>query len=98
MSASAPASAVTVEATIAAIEKQFDGVEFVEKKAYHRIALDKLTLGYAYVRGVRPAVEVIKADGSGGYDYVSIKSKADLTKAISLMKAVEKRAAKKASK
>ena len=64
MSASAPASAVTVEATIAAIEKQFDGVEFVEKKAYHRIALDRLTLGYVYLRGRTPGGRGHQADGT----------------------------------
>jgi hypothetical protein len=89
--------AITVEQLTDAITKQWPDATLVEKKAYHRIALDKLTLGYAYVRGVRPAVEVIKADGSG-YDYISVRTKSDLTRAIRAMRAVEQRAAKKASK
>jgi hypothetical protein len=90
------ASPITVEATVAAVTKTWPEAELVEKKAYHRVALGKLTLGYAYLRQ-RPAFEVIKADGSGKYDYFGIKTKADLTRAINAMKAVEKRAAKKAA-
>jgi hypothetical protein len=90
-----PASAITVEQVTDAISKQWPEAELVEKKAYHRIALDKLTLGYAYVRGVRPAVEVIRPDGK--YDYFSVKTAADLRKAISAMKKVEAKAAKKAA-
>src|SRR4249920_1377938 len=93
-----PASAITVEQLTDAITKQWPSSSLVEKKAYHRIALDKLTLGYAYVRGTRPAVEVIKADGSGKYDYISISTKADLTKAINAMKKVESNATKLAAK
>ena len=78
--------AITGEQLTDAIAKQWPSSQLVEKKAYHRIALDRITLGYAYVRGVRPAVEVIKADGTSKYDYVAIKSKADLAKAIKLMK------------
>jgi hypothetical protein len=88
------ASAITVQPLADAIAKQWPEATLVEKKAYHRIALDKLTLGYAYVTGTRPAVEVPKGDGK--YLYVSVKTKADLTKTINAMKAVEKRAAKKA--
>ena len=89
--------AITVDATVAAVTKQWPEAELVEKKAYHRIALGKLTLGYAYIRGQRPAFEVIKLDGSGKYDYFPVKTKADLTKAINAMKAVEKRESKKAA-
>jgi hypothetical protein len=88
---------ITVDQTIAAVRKQWPEVELVKKKAYHRVALGKLTLGYTYIRGQRPAFEVVKPDGSGKYDYIAIKSKADLTKAINAIKAVEKRAAKKAT-
>jgi hypothetical protein len=88
-----PASAITVEQLTDAISKQWPAATLVEKKAYHRIALDKLTLGYAYVRGVKPAVEVIRPDGK--YDYIGIKTRADLKRAVSSMKKVEQRAAKK---
>ena len=91
------ASAITVQQLTDAISKQWPEAELVEKKAYHRIALDKLTLGYAYLRGVRPAVEVTKGDGSGKYDYIGIKTKADLNRAISSMKKVEAKASKKAA-
>jgi hypothetical protein len=91
-----PASAITVQQLTDAISKEWPDSQLVEKKAYHRVALDKLTLGYAYIRGQRPAVEVIKQDGSGKYDYFSVKTAADLRKAISAMKKVEAKAAKKA--
>ena len=87
--------AVTVVQLTDAISKQWPEAQLVEKKAYHRIALNRLTLGYAYVRGQRPAVEVIRPDGK--YDYVGIKTRADLTRAINAMKAVEKRATAKAT-
>jgi hypothetical protein len=89
------ASAITVEATTAAIAAQWPAAELVEKKTYHRIALGKLTLGYACIRGQRPAFEVVRPDRK--YDYIGIKTKADLTRAISAMKKVEQRAAKKAT-
>jgi hypothetical protein len=91
------ASAITVQQLTDAISKEWPESQLVEKKAYHRIALDKLTLGYAYVRGVRPAVEVIKPDGSGKYDYIGIRTSADLRKAITAMKKVEAKAAKRAA-
>ena len=92
-----PHHAITVEQLTDAITKQWPSSKLVEKKAYHRIALDKLTLGYAYVRGTRPAVEVIKPTAAASTTTSPIKTKADLTKAINAMKAVEKRAAKKAA-
>jgi hypothetical protein len=83
------ASASTVQQLTDAISKEWPESELIEKSAYHRIALGKLTLGYAYIRGHRPAVEVIKADGSGKYDYIGIKTAADLRRAVSAMKKVE---------
>jgi hypothetical protein len=90
------ATAITVQQLTDAISMQWPEATLVEKKAYHRIALDKLTLGYAYVRGVKPAVEVPKGDGK--YSYISITTKTDLNRAISSMKKVEQRAAKKLAK
>jgi hypothetical protein len=90
------ASPIIAEATVAAITKTWPEAEFVAKKSYHRVSLGKLTLGYAYLNG-RPAFEVIRPDGSGKYAYFGIKTKADLANAIAAMRAVEKRAAKKAA-
>lgn len=89
------ASAITVEKTTAEIAKAFPGVELVEKKAYHRVALGKVTLGYAYIRGTRPAIEVVNGDGK--YTYFGVKTAADLRSAIAAMRKVEKAAAKKAA-
>jgi hypothetical protein len=91
-------ASITVEQLTDAISKEWPQATLVEKKAYHRVALDKLTLGYAYIRGQRPAVEVIKQDGSGKYDYIGIKTSADLKRAISSMKKVEAKASKLAAK
>ena len=88
-------SPITVEQTVAAVTKQWPEAELVAKKAYHRIALDKLTLGYAYLGGRKPAFEVLRPDGK--YDYIGIGTKADLRRAITAMKKVQAAAAKKAA-
>jgi hypothetical protein len=80
------ASAITVQQLTDAISKEWPQATLVEKSAYHRIALDRLTLGYCYIRGQRPAVEVI-----------SVKTAADLRKAVAAMRKVEAKAAKKAA-
>jgi hypothetical protein len=89
------ASAITVQQLTDAISKEWPQATLVEKSAYHRIALDRLTLGYCYIRGQRPAVEVIRPDGK--YDYISVKTAADLRKAVAAMRKVEAKAAKKAA-
>lgn len=71
--------------------------KLVEKKAYHRIDQDGLTLGYAYLGVRQPSVEV--PTGHGGYDRVSVTSKPDIKVVLNKLQAVADRAAaKKAAK
>jgi hypothetical protein len=93
-----PSASITVEQLTDAISKEWPEATLVEKSAYHRIQLGKTALAYAYIRGVKPALEVLRTDGSGKYTYFSVATRADLKRAISAMKKVEARAAKKASK
>lgn len=82
------------------VKSTFPGVELTQKSAYIRAHLGRTTLGYLYPspNGGKSAVETIKLDGSGKYTYQAIATKADLTKAINAMKAVQKAAEKKAAK
>ena len=82
---------------ITEVKKAFPGVELTQKKAYIRAHLGEgrgTTLGYLYPsnNGGKSAVETIKADGSGKYDYTAISNAAELKKAIAAMRAVQKRA------
>ena len=107
MSASAPAStrkpAVDLSALsaqlITEVKKAFPGVELTQKKSYVRAHLGRVTVGYLYpsANGGKSAVETILPDGSGKYAYHRVSTAAELKKAIAAMRAVEKRAAKKAA-
>jgi hypothetical protein len=81
------------------VKKAFPGVELTQKASYVRAHLGRVTVGYLYPspNGGRSAVETPLPDGSGKYAYQTISSAAELKKAITAMKAVEKRAAKKAA-
>jgi hypothetical protein len=79
------------------VKKAFPGVELTQKKAYVRAHLGRVTVGYLYPspNGGKSAVETPIGDGK--YAYQTITNAAELKKAIAAMKAVEKRAAKKAA-
>ena len=87
------ASAITVE-TVTAVTKQWPSSQLVEKAT----TASRWTSSRS-VR-LRPRTLARRSRSStldGKYDYIAIKTKADLTKAINAMKAIEKRAAKKAA-
>jgi hypothetical protein len=67
--------------------------KLVEKKAYHRIDQNGLTLGYAYLGVRQPSVEV--PTGHGSYERQSVTSKQDITVVLNKLQAVADRAAAK---
>jgi hypothetical protein len=71
--------------------------KLIEKKAYHRIDQDGLTLGYAYLGARQPSVEV--PTGHGVYERQSVTSKSDIRVVLNKLQAVvDRAAAKKAGK
>ena len=77
-----PASAITVEQTDAIAKRSRRAANREEGVRPHRAR--QAHLGYAYLRGSKPAVEVLNGDGS--VHYFAIKTKADLSKAIGSMR------------
>jgi hypothetical protein len=77
------------------LEKQLKALpaKLVEKKAYHRIDQNGVTLGYVYLGVRKPSVEVPRGDGS--YERVSLTTTADIPAVLSALKAVAERAAAK---
>jgi hypothetical protein len=67
--------------------------KLVEKKAYHRIDQNGVTLGYVYLGVRKPSVEVPRGDGS--YERVSLTTSADIPSVLSALRAVADRAAAK---
>jgi hypothetical protein len=81
------------ETLVSTLEGTFDDFTVVEKKSYRRMTAGGKTLGYLYLGARVPAVEV--SDGKGKYTYLSVRTKADVKKVVSALKAVAKRSTKK---